>query len=1163
MVLRSRRQRYAWDFSSWRGIATAAGLGLLILLPMLVGAPGTAAGEEKEDAYAWRLGVKKGLEVHGVSCLRIHPRAAGTLWAHVHGIGPAHSEDGGKTWLPSLKGIPKEMRPGLRSQVRISLDPRDAKTLYVVCDGQIYKSEDAGENWSSITSGALVSLSWDKLSSAHLSWEVRVDLKKSVRLLVGTRTDGNHNGGLFESTDGGKSWEEIAGTALNKSKLGPDALFVRLDPKTEKVMTVAGRHAVYYSDDRGRIFERRDPGGLGAHDIRGLSNVVGKDLYLADARGIWRSKTLGSRWDKKPLARGDALGVFTDAHSKKRLYAIWHDRGLEISEDSSHKKWRSFGGPWTPPGTEEKKDAKGADERPGGYLGAVIREVYTHPKNRKMIYLASPVTGLHVSEDGGESFQPVVPPADHDADAPTKVIPAVTPAMALVGVHASRGGAHLAVSEQGVVYRSDDRCESWQRVGLLGQAPGVLVPDTAPNTWLAGGRTLLRSSDNGASWLPLYPPRDGRTAIDPEAKIVAIHRGKPDGDKPGAIRILIDRDGIVLTSRDDGVTWQASKAPEAITSSSETWAADFAVDSANEDHLVVAARTTKPVWNSKDENGGVFESWDGGKNWTDLTPGLALGEKDTSAERKAKAGWNRARFVEIDTSSGLIIYGADQRGILVRPYLNPKSGDKVEQDRIWTDVTPAEPAGASIAAHVQTITADRTDSRLFVQLRARAGQNRCYDITGRMLRRWYDSIHPKKDAEPEKDAKPAAWTNLPSPGAEVILSSVAADLQLPGRLVGSDSEGAHGILVFEIPGSKPEEPTKEPKKDEAKKDEEGKGAAVAPMLQPPEGMRAFSAGQDKTIRVWSIDKGEKGAQITGHENAVFCIALSPDETHILTGSKDRTLRVWNAANGSAVATIRLEGAARGIAIDDDSEFAYVAMGETLLVAQVEIATQKVKTLAGHKKAVRCVATSEDVNRAYSGGDDDVIIVWDTKKGAEVNAIVMGSPVIALAVATDGTRIYAAGQDNAIAAFDAAGKPAGRLDKLAAAANALALSPDGTLLYATTENGVLAITTKDMQIVATHAAPSAGALRCVETSADGLWIFAGDDKGGLWMWAKGQVPAFRPRLQGHEGPLHGLCVTPDETELAAEPDAAAKPDAKDGAAEPKKDAPERAEPPKAP
>ncbi|MDJ0522328.1 MAG: hypothetical protein QNJ90_09690, partial [Planctomycetota bacterium] len=89
------------------------------------------------------------------------------------------------------------------------------------------------------------------------------------------------------------------------------------------------------------------------------------------------------------------------------------------------------------------------------------------------------------------------------------------------------------------------------------------------------------------------------------------------------------------------------------------------------------------------------------------------------------------------------------------------------------------------------------------------------------------------------------------------------------------------------------------------------------------------------------------------------------------------------------------------------------------------------------------------------------------------------------------------------------------------------------LYATTENGVLAITTKDMKVARTHSAPAAGVLTCVTTSADGLWIFAGDAKGGLWMWARGQAAAFRPRAQGHEGALHGLCVTPDETELAAD------------------------------
>ncbi len=1141
------------------GVLGALLFAALVVAPILA-LPGAARAEEKEASKpekaavaAWRVGVNKGLQVQGLSGLRIHPKKSRLLWAHVHGLGPARSEDGGKTWRPMLKGISEKDRPGPRSQVRISLDPRDSSILYCVIDGQIYRSSDGGESWSNITSGALASLSWTKLKSTHLSWEVQVDAKKSVRLLVGTRNDGDHNGGLFESTNGGKSWKEIAGTALAKSGLGNDTYFVRMDPKTDKVVTVAGRRGVFYSDDRGRKFKRVDPGGVDIHDIRGVSQMSGKSLFLADARGVWRSKSAGKKWDSKPLRSGDAIGVFVDPHNKKRLWAIWADRGIEVSEDSSHAKWAPFGGAFG-----ATKEAPGDPD--SGYRKAFISEIYVHPRDKKKIYLTSHVTGLHVSTDAGKTFTQVVAPDDHNDDGETKRLPSTTVPMAAVAVHPAREGRHLAISDGGIVYRSVDRAETWTPVGMLGHVAGMLVPDTADHSWLATGRTLSRSADDGATWQTLFPPADGSLDVDAETLVVGVHRGAAAEGKSGTLRILTDRDGMLYTSEDDGKTWSAAKPHKGISSSSDTWAAAMSVDAGNENHIVVAARSTYETWDPKDANGGVFETWDGGATWADITEGLRLSKNAKPDERRTKAYWNRAACVEIDTSSGLILYCANRRGLLVRPYIDPKAGKKLTTAPVWVDVTPKEPRHPEMAAHVHTVTADQTDTRIVLQLTGDGGAAAGYEITGRALKSRY--VHETAE-KPEGEAP--AWAAFASPGDGVRLSSLSADAQLPGRLIGTDRLGGHGILIYEIAGSRPEVPSKDdPKKGDAKKADPSKGGtedAAAPAMQPPEGMRAFTAGQDKTLRIWAVDKvatgqAAKPSLMNGHGNAVRCIALSPDESHVLSGSEDRTLRIWKASNGQAVAEVKLEAAAQDLAIDDDSQFAYLALGDTKKVVQVDIATRKLTELLGHKGSVLCVATSEDVNRAYSGGDDNIIIVWDATKGTEVNSMVYGAPVIALAVAADGSRVFAAGRDSTIAAFDATGKPAGRLDNLPAAASALALSPDGATLYATTKDGVLAINTKDLSAGATYAAPNAGALTCVETSADGLWIFAGDAKGGFWMWGKGKTKAHAARAQGHEGALHGICVTPDETELAADVDAP-KDAPKDAPEDAAKDAPEDA------
>ena len=1127
------------------GVLTWHVLRGLVLVALLVSLPPLAVPDEKDGAKGdasgaaqWRA-ASAGLEARGISCLQIHPKDREVLWAHVHGLGPARSTDGGHTWEVRLDGVAEKDRPGLRSEVRISLDPSDEKMMYLTIDGQIYRSENSGASWTSITSGALTSLSWDNLRHTHLSWEVRVDSKKSVHLLVGTRNDGDHHGGLYESTNGGKSWEELAGSAQADSGLGNDTFFVRMNPSSDKFVVVAGRAAVWWSDSRGRKFKRNDPGEPGIHEIRGFSDFSGKNLYLADARGIWRSKDGGKRWDKTPIVAGDAIAAVVDPHSKKRLYAIFYDRGVEMSEDARNDKWVAWG----------EAAEEGGETAPAGLRGQMIREIHIQPRDRHELVYASPLTGLWRSTDGGKTVTAVVAP--NDAAAGT-VIPVTMPSMAFAAVHPAEDYTHLAVTDEGLVFRSKDRGDAWAAVGPLGMRPEGLVPDVAKGSWLANGRRVMRSTDDGDTWSVLWPPEGAKPPVDVEERVVAVHRSVGKDGVAGTLHILLERAGAVWTSDDDGATWMPGTGPK--FPSSETWAAGLAVDPATPDHLVIAARTTQDAPNARDENGGIFESWDGGKTWADVTGDLRPDKRASADDRNAKMNWNHARAVFIDRDAGLILYAADRRGLFARALGDAESNAKTLP--LWVEVTPivadgpvSVPAEPTFSALAHGRTGDGSSSWLVTQLRGRNDETALVAITGAELRALAEASAATLDVGRRAEARQAhPWTVMASPGVGLHLSSLQGDAGLPGRLIGTERSGTKGVVIYEVPGSRPgasktdepkkDEPKKdEPKKDEPKKDEPKKGEPAkvpAPLPTVPEGMRAFTSGQDRTWRIWALDKGESTGQVLGHENAVRCVALAPDETAIVTCSDDRTIRFWDAANGKPIATISAEAGVRDVAFDAESVYLYAAGGDSKQVLQIELATRAMKAFQGHKGAVLCVATTEDGGRAYSGGDDHVILVWDTQKGTEVNSIIYGAPVQALAVSRDGAHIYAAGDGGAVAAFDAAGKPTGRLEGLAASARALALERSGETLYAAAPDGVLAIDTKTMTVRMKHAAPGSGGITCVGTSADGVWIVAGDAQGGFWLWAKGHADSFRPRVQQHEGAILAVALTTEETDFATAP-----------------------------
>ena len=99
---------------------------------------------------------------------------------------------------------------------------------------------------------------------------------------------------------------------------------------------------------------------------------------------------------------------------------------------------------------------------------------------------------------------------------------------------------------------------------------------------------------------------------------------------------------------------------------------------------------------------------------------------------------------------------------------------------------------------------------------------------------------------------------------------------------------------------------------------EGHTGAVYGVAVTPDGTRAVSASDDRTLRVWDLATGKSLASLEGHTNAVFGVAVTPDGTRAVSASEDTTLRVWDLATGRSLAS--LEGHTRavlGVAVTPD------------------------------------------------------------------------------------------------------------------------------------------------------------------------------------------------------------------------------------------------------
>ena len=130
----------------------------------------------------------------------------------------------------------------------------------------------------------------------------------------------------------------------------------------------------------------------------------------------------------------------------------------------------------------------------------------------------------------------------------------------------------------------------------------------------------------------------------------------------------------------------------------------------------------------------------------------------------------------------------------------------------------------------------------------------------------------------------------------------------------------------------------------------------------------------------------------GHRASVGDIELTPDGRLLLSASDDRTVRVWSLARGETVRVIRGErgsgdhGKIYSIAITPDSRT--VAIGGQIGEAQpygpirlVDIQTgQQLRRFSGHEGIVQGLAYSKSGAYLASAGSEGYIRVWDAADG---------------------------------------------------------------------------------------------------------------------------------------------------------------------------------------
>jgi len=231
--------------------------------------------------------------------------------------------------------------------------------------------------------------------------------------------------------------------------------------------------------------------------------------------------------------------------------------------------------------------------------------------------------------------------------------------------------------------------------------------------------------------------------------------------------------------------------------------------------------------------------------------------------------------------------------------------------------------------------------------------------------------------------------------------------------------------------------------------------------------------------------------LKAHRGSIVALALTEDGKLAVSAGQDATVRVWNAASGSLLRTIELDGGP-------------------------------------------ATALAVQGRRAVTGHGDGSLALWDLDK-AEKLAVMKRSeaPITSLAFTAEPGRFTATSGEGAVTLWDARG-PTGPLhvfDGHEGAANAVAFAVKGPwIASASADRTVRLWSVSSLASVRTYKGHKDG-VTALAFSPDGKILSSGAQDGSIRVWSTSSSRLYRT-LPGHKGRVAGLALAPSGDLLAS-------------------------------
>ncbi|KAG2757559.1 WD40 repeat-like protein [Suillus brevipes Sb2] len=228
------------------------------------------------------------------------------------------------------------------------------------------------------------------------------------------------------------------------------------------------------------------------------------------------------------------------------------------------------------------------------------------------------------------------------------------------------------------------------------------------------------------------------------------------------------------------------------------------------------------------------------------------------------------------------------------------------------------------------------------------------------------------------------------------------------------------------------------------------GEGIAMMAVSPDETKVVSGSDDGRLRLWNIKEPEGnmiGDPWEGHDDAVRCLDWSPNAPEIASGSEDGTIRRWNPDTGRQIAPpIKTRhGWVNAVKYSPQGD-KFISGGYGAICVWSRDGKLLIE-MKGHDDAVTSLCWSRDGGQIFSGSLDDTIRKWRAIDGKELVVFRGHTNIVRSLCLTPNERyIVSASDDFSVRIWDlttnqAVGDPLLHDDMVPV----VTMSPDGTFI----------------------------------------------------------------------------------------------------------------------